>query len=368
MTHTFELTAEVLQPIVRNLLGDSNALVQSFEMKALKPGVGNPTSLGVYRVSGTAQLADQAEPFSLVVKHLARGNELMDAIEPTHWNYFKREIVFFESDVASRIPASIGYPKYHGQTEFEDGTFLFWNEDLGDLTKSSFTWQSCLTAVRLVAELNSIDISDSAKYPWLSAGTPTGWLDFREQFFVPFYEKVLEVVATDQTRAKSFELYGKYLPQQHRFVELMNRARQTFVHGDFNLNNLVAVTDRDYDLIALDWQLCGVAAIGSEVAPIFGTAVELGVIEGTQEQFDELCLAYTQRFNELNPSNPVELSEVRLIAAVMGFTIVAAMASFFVWPNLDPTKPLPRKNAEAMLDSFTNGIMTVYAQVMNELL
>lgn len=368
MTHTFELTAEVLTPIVRSLVDDDSAEVDSFEMKALKPGVGNPTSLGVYRVSGTAQAKGSAQSFSLVVKHLAEGNALLDASQPTHWNYFRREIVFFESEIAKRIPKSIGFPKYLGQTAFEDGTFLFWNEDLGDLTKSKFTWEWCLGAARLVAELNSIDISDADQHPWLSVGTPTGWLDFREQFFVPFYEKILEVTANDSTRAGELASFVSYLPQQQRFVELMRTARQTFVHGDFNLNNLVMVSNREYELIALDWQLCGVAAIGSEVAPIFGTAVELGVIDGTREQFDALCAAYTDRFNQLNSKNPVELSEVRLIAAVMGFTIVTSMASFFVWPNLDPTQPLPRKNAEDMIDSFATGILPVYAQVMNELL
>ena len=368
MTHTFELNNAMLEPVLANLFGHSLPQVQSFEMKALKPGIGNPTSLGVYRVGGTVMIGDQLQPFSLVVKHLAQGNAFMDASDPRHWNYYRREIVFFESKIASRIPASIGYPKYLGQTEIEDGTYLFWNEDLGDLTKSQFTWQSCLTAARLVAELNSIDISDSAEYPWLSVGTPTGWLAFKEQFFAPFYSALLEIAATDQTRALGFDLYGAYLPQQERFVELMGNARQTFVHGDFNLNNLVMVANREYELIALDWQLCGVAAIGSEVAPIFGTAIELGVIEGTREQFDELCEAYTKRFNQLNSNSPVELSDVQRMAAIMGFTIVAAMASFFVWPDLDPTKPLPRKNAEDMMDSFTNGLLSTYAKVMTELL
>ena len=242
MAHTFELIEDDLDPVLQTLLEDPAARVLNYEMKALKPGVGNPTSLGVYRVSGTALAAGSERPFSLVVKHLARGNEFMDCVSPTHWNYFRREIVFFESAVAKGIPKSIGFPKYLGQTAFDDGTFLFWNEDLGDLTKSKFTWDWCLEAVRLVAELNSIDISDADQYPWLSVGTPTGWLDFREQFFLPFYEKVLEVIASDSKRAGELADYATYLPQQQRFVDLMRNSRQTFVHGDFNLNNLVAVT------------------------------------------------------------------------------------------------------------------------------
>lgn len=352
---------------MKNLL-DETACVESFEMRALRPGVGNPTSLGVYRVSGVANLLDKTVSFSLVVKHLADGQPFMDASQPTNWNYFKREISFFESDVASRIPASIGYPRYLGQTDLGDGTFLFWNEDLGDLTKSEWTWQSCLTAVRLVAELNSIDISDAADHNWLSEGTTSGWLDFRDKYFVPVFEVVQQVVATDPVRAEKFKPYGDLIPQQVMLRRVITDARQTFVHGDFNLNNLVMVTDREYELIALDWQLCGVSGLGTEVAAIFGTAYELGVISGTMQQFDQLCAAYLARFNELNPLSPASLNEVRLVAAAMGFSIINAMSSFFVWPNFDPTKQLPRENVEKMLDDFSAGILGVYAEVLHELL
>lgn len=367
MTHTFEPSVLLLEPIVKNLL-DETAMVESFEMHALRPGVGNPTSLGVYRVSGVANLIDKDVPFSLVVKHLADGQPFMDASQPTNWNYFKREIAFFESVVASRIPASIGYPKYLGQTALSDGTFLFWNEDLGDLTKSKWTWQSCLTAVRLVAELNSIDISDAADHNWLSEGTTSGWLDFRDRYFVPAFEVVQQVVATDSLRAEKFKPYGYLIPQQVRLRKVITDARQTFVHGDFNLNNLVMVPEREYELVALDWQLCGVSGLGTEVAPIFGTAFELGVISGTKEEFEELCAAYVEKFNELNPDNPASLNEVRLVAAAMGFSIINAISSFFVWPDFDPTKELPKENVEKMLDDLSSGIIGVYAEVLHELL
>ena len=58
MTFTFELTEELLQPVVRRLLNDDSAKVLTFDIRALKPGAGNPTSLGVYRVRGSASVGD----------------------------------------------------------------------------------------------------------------------------------------------------------------------------------------------------------------------------------------------------------------------------------------------------------------------
>lgn len=368
MAHTFTLTEELLQPIVRESLGEPTAKVKAFELTALKPGVGNPTSLGVYRASGKAIVNDQIKEFSAVVKHLADGQGFMDASQPSHWNYYKREIDFFESEVAKRVPAKIGMPRYLGKSALADGTWLFWNEDLGDITGSKFSWQACLKAAELVAELNSIDISDAGKYEWLGVGTPTGWLDFRDAYFMPPYRMALELVADNPTRAAAFETYAKYFGKQHELVELMGKARQTFVHGDFNLNNLVYRPGQDPELIALDWQLCGMAGVGSEVVAIFGTAVAHGVIEISRDSFDELCEIYLNRFNELNSANPVTLDEVRLVAATMGYSIVCAMATFFVWPDLDVTRQLPKENVEAMLDDFETGLLSFYASIMNELI
>lgn len=368
MAHTFTLTEELLLPVVREALSEPTAKVETFELKALKPGVGNPTSLGVYRASGTASVGEVTAKFSVVVKHLADGQGFMDASQPTHWNYYKREIDFFESAVAKRIPAKIGMPKYLGKSSLTDGTWLFWNEDLGDITGSKFTWAACIEAAELVAELNSIDISDASEHKWLGVGTPTGWLDFRDAYFIPPYLMALDLVAEDPVRTAAFENYGKYLGKQFELVELMGKARQTFVHGDFNLNNLVYRPGQDPEVIALDWQLCGVAAVGSEVVAIFGTAIEHGIIEISREHFDTLCLAYVNRFNQLNDDNPVTLEDVRLIAATMGYSIVCAMSTFFVWPDLDVTRELPRDNVEAMLDDFETGLLSFYASIMNELI
>ena len=360
MTVTFELTGEILTPVVRRLLDDPAATVTEFTIHALKPGLGNPTSLGVYRVKGVA-----GEPFTLVVKHLANGLPMMDTSDPTHWNYWKREIVFFESPLAERIPKSIGYPKYLGQSTLSDGTVLFWNADLGDLEKSKWTWADCVNATKLVAELNSIDSTDLDQYEWLNRTQVEGWDEFREGFFVPMHPKVVELAKARPDTAAALEVFGPFLPRQDFIGEIMHAGRQSFVHGDFNLNNLVPVSNESYSLIALDWQLAGVGRVGGEIASIFNTARELGVIEGTAEQFEELCKVYTDRFNEL--SEPIELDEVRLAAAATGFFIIAGVGFFFVQPEPSNTDEQNQAKVQAMVDDFTNGPLLVYAKVLRSL-
>lgn len=366
MGNTFELTAELLEPVAARALRDATAQPESFELKALKPGLGNPTSLGVYRAWGTASTASGEKPFSVVVKHLADGKPFMDASAQSSWNFWLREIFFFESTLAQRIPDSVDYPEYLGQSQLADGTFLFWNGDLGDISGASWTWDECLHAAELAAEINSIDISDVADFPWLNRSKPAGWLEFRGDYFEPIYEELVACANSKPETARLFEIYGPFLPLQAEINEVLAAQRQVFAHGDFNLNNLVP-RSAGRRLLALDWQLCGTCAIGAEVASIFNTANELGVIEASSEKFDQICAVYAARFNELNPTHPVGLDEVRLGAAAEGYMILEVVGTIIAHPDPNGTAAENATKIQNMVDYISVGPFVVYAQVLREL-
>jgi hypothetical protein len=366
---TFDLPEALLQPVVRRLLKDEAAEVSNFEILALKPGLGNPTSLGVYRVLGAAQTSNGEVPFSLVVKHLANGLPMMDASAPTNWNYWKREITFFESPLAGRIPKSIGYPEYLGFSDLADGTSLFWNGDLGDLTKSDWTWDACLTAAEVVAELNSIDCSDLENFNWLNRTQVEGWDAFRLEFnsFEPVFTPMAGLAAGDQELASAYAVYSPWM-NKHEFIgQLLHGGRQTFVHGDFNLNNLVPLGHGEAKLIALDWQLAGVGRVGGEIASIYNTAIEKGVIGPEPELFEELCLVYTERFNKLNEDAPIELQDVRLAAAATGYFIVQGVGFFFTPLDANATEEENESRIRGLMNSFAAGPCMVYSRVLAEL-
>lgn len=369
MGHTFEITTELLQPVLARLLNDETAQPKNFDLIALKPGAGNPTSLGVYRVSGQAHLAGETCDFSLVVKHLANGLPMMDASQENYWNYWRREMVFFESPIAQRIPTSIGYPTYLGQSDLPDGSALFWNSDLGDLTKTEWTWAQCLNAARLVAELNSIDSSDLDQYKWLNRNQPDGWHDFYVAWGAPDpREALFDNAATQSEGAGLLEISKPYILNHDLIKGILYSGRHTFVHGDFNLNNLVPVTDGEVTLIALDWQLAGVARIGTELAAIYNVAIEHGVCPVDEAKFNQLCLTYTERFNQLNPCDPASLDEVRLAAAAMGYFIIEGMAMFWQNPTPEDSPEVASQKIAELYKIFTTTPIHLYAKVLTELL
>lgn len=121
------------------------------------------------------------------------------------------------------------------------------------------------------------------------------------------------------------------------------------------------------DLIALDWQLAGVGPVGGEVASIFNTAHELGVIQASSELFEEICATYCDRFNQLNPGNPIELDQVRLAAAAVGYFILVGVGVFLAQPEPTNTESQNQAKIETLVEYFTTGPLPIYASVLTEL-
>lgn len=366
---TFELNDELITPVLQRIFG-SDVAPRAYEIVALKPGAGNPTSLGVYRVSGTAHVADTFESFSLVVKHLADGQPILDASSPSNWNYWLREIEFFESPLTSLIPSSIGFPKYLGQSRLADGTALFWNEDLGDLTKTQWTWSDCLRAAELVAELNSTDAAAVAEYEWLNRSQVQGWADLHDSWgsFDAVYPLLVESATQSSAGQATMDLIEPFLDHKNgRIADILRVGRHSFVHGDFNLNNLVCQISGGFSLIALDWQLCGTARLGTEVVAIFNTAVEHKVVDVDALKFNEICEVYAAKLNELNPENQVQVDEIRLAAAAMGYFILVGMGFYFNMPDPNLTDAENLSRVSSLLAEWGNGCVSLYSKVLHEL-
>ena len=362
MTIPFDLTAELLKPVVARLLSDESVSISSFEVVALKPGAGNPTSLGVYRVLGLVATEAQDDiSFSVVVKHLGDGSPQIDSSAPESWNYWRREIELFESDIVERIPSHIRYPRYLGQSVLNDGTALFWNADLGDLAKSTWSWEQCLEAAALAADLNAMPTDGFERFEWLNRNQVAGWGEFEKDWLDPYLDQLRAEADSQASLKNQFDAIWPFYIDRSIIELAMSAGRQGFTHTDFNLNNLMPEAG---GIIVLDWQLAGMGRIGSDVASIFNTAFELDVIEATRPQFEQLCAVYTQRFNEIS-SQPIDLNEVRLAVAITGVFILRWM-SFFVF-HMKAMATETTIDFEGLVEHIAKSPMGVYAQVLHEL-
>jgi len=110
------LDDDVLATPVGRCLRSSTARIDAWEIAALGIGVGNPVSLGVYRVTGTAEDGGTMIPWSLILKVAQSPANLGltdwgEGADESHWNYWRREPLLFASGLLEDLPPGLTAPR-----------------------------------------------------------------------------------------------------------------------------------------------------------------------------------------------------------------------------------------------------------------
>ena len=107
------LTAADLAPVVRRALRNEQAWPLDWELESLNWAAVNPATLGLYRLSGLAEVGRNSEPWAVVVKVVGdvdlAGTPLHTGFlhHPQDWNYWKREAVAFRSGLLDGWPGPL---------------------------------------------------------------------------------------------------------------------------------------------------------------------------------------------------------------------------------------------------------------------
>lgn len=108
-------------------------------LPSLAYDVKNVGALGVYRLSGVARSDGASHPWSVVLKivrnpaglEVAPGYVLPpDDFPPTHFSYWKREALAYQSGVLDDLPRGIAAPRCFAVVEATPQVFWLWLEDL----------------------------------------------------------------------------------------------------------------------------------------------------------------------------------------------------------------------------------------------
>jgi hypothetical protein len=126
-----------LSPIVRQALRRDALQLQNWQMTQFAGGFGNPVSLGLYRFEGTGQDRDDLVPWSVILKLIqSPANvgwvDMGEGDDPTHWNYWKRETLVYQSDLLEDLPEGMVAPRCFGVVELPGDIAGLWLEDVAD--------------------------------------------------------------------------------------------------------------------------------------------------------------------------------------------------------------------------------------------
>src|SRR5690606_5003757 len=123
-----------LSDIARQAAGVSEFELLDWQIEQIGGGLGNPVSVGLYRVAGHGRVADHGRaaghgraggtsvPWSTILKVIqspanAGWSNFGEAEDPAHWNYWKRELFAYRSGFLGTLPAGMVAPRCYATQE-----------------------------------------------------------------------------------------------------------------------------------------------------------------------------------------------------------------------------------------------------------
>ena len=107
---TQQMDRDELEIIARKSSASESLILKNWRVTQLGGGAGNPVSVGLFRVEGDGLDGDRSVNWSVILKVIQSpanvGWENMgEGSDQTHWNYWKRELFIYQSDLLSTLPA-----------------------------------------------------------------------------------------------------------------------------------------------------------------------------------------------------------------------------------------------------------------------
>ena len=121
------IEADLLTPVVSLSVGRPIAELSEWAIEPIHGGAGD--TLGVYRVAGEVMKDGTAVPWSVILKVIGRperGGELVD------WNYWRREALFYQSDLVAELPRGLERPHCLGVAARPGDQLWLWLEDIDE--------------------------------------------------------------------------------------------------------------------------------------------------------------------------------------------------------------------------------------------
>ena len=275
---------ELLTEIVREVLGDGMAEVIEWSFEEVGTA-GVPSTGGIYRFSGDARIGSDRMRWSVFLKVLVWadlserfGSDL--AADPQSALYWKREALFYESDIFDRwdgdfVPAQC----YRVDVRDKDSIWL-WLEDVTD--EGQWDLERHILSARHHGEMNGAFVGTRANSifardfvsQFMHLGTPPDLESIKDA-------KVWESKAVQRTfpELTADRLYN-LLANSKSFLDRVPPQPLTLSHQDCDRRNLFSQTRADGKIqtVAIDWGFVGLAPVGEDLGnQVFGNVMFLRV-------------------------------------------------------------------------------------------
>jgi hypothetical protein len=195
--------------------------------------------------------------------------------DPTHWYYWRREVLAYESGLLGSLTGGLRAPSCALIAPRNDASVALWLEDLHAQPATAWSVERYGVAARHLGQMQGAFVSGRAlpDHDWLSRD----WL----RSYLLQRDGDLELV--DQTELWNHPLLAPWFPEppidrlramrrdQPRFLAALDARPRTLCHLDLHPANLFG--DEEGPTTAIDWSFVGIGAIGEDAGNLVPDAV-----------------------------------------------------------------------------------------------
>ena len=270
-----------LAAIVRLSLKRENFNIEGWKARKLDGGIGNPVSLGLYRFEGVGVDKGEWLDWSIILKVIQSPSNLgyanfRDGDDPAHWDYWKRELLVYQSGWLESLPEGISAPHCFEAIELPGNIAGIWMEDVQDSFSGNWPLYRYALTARHLGRLNGTYISrrELPSYPWFSHNRTRQWLSTIAWRDFPWDHPR----ARQQFPALEVNSFRQMLQDHNRFLNRLEQLPYTVNHGDTYPANFKSrrSTRNQEQTVAMDWALAGIEPLGDDLGQlVYGTYMNL---------------------------------------------------------------------------------------------
>lgn len=270
-----------LAEVVRKSINREKFRIQGWRARKLDGVDGNPARLGLYRFDGIGEDRKEWLDWSILLKVIQSPQNVEYAIfveseDQTHWNYWKRELLLYQSGWLETLPEGLSAPRCYEAEQLPGNIAGMWLEDITDSFQGPWPLYRYALTARHLGRLNGVYISrrELPSYPWLSFGRTREWLRSIPWRDFPWdHPRVRQQFPSVEVNS-----FRTMLEESEKFLSKLNQIPQTVSHGDtFPANFRSRRSHRSQEqTVALDWALAGIEPVGDDLGPlVYGTHLNL---------------------------------------------------------------------------------------------
>ena len=291
--------SSILTPLVRQHHARPALEVAEWSYRRITGGAGTVTGAGYGTIRFTGRARDGGEllSWSLILKALRKSERA--SVDVANWNYWKREILAYQSGVLKDLPG-LGAPRCYGVIEHPGNEYWIWLEEVNDDIEGKWSLQHFALAARSLGRFNGAYRTSHAtpEMPWLSRGRVHDWLKEGEPVIPELHLRLDHPLAKRWFRGDSVDRILRLWNDRGEWLAVLDGLPRALCQHDAFRRNLLTHfrTDGGVELIGIDWQMLGTGAVGEELAPL--VAMSLAFFEFDIDRVVELDEAVVEGYLE----------------------------------------------------------------------